>query len=234
MKEAKRDMRVKACIFDLDGTIIYTLKAIALAGNRMLDALGYAPLPEDEYRYYCGDGSRNLVIRCLKKAGGFTPENVEAGDRLNRMYLAERPLYGARPYEGMTEALETLKREGIGIAVFSNKPDDAARESVSGVYGSLFDHVQGQTDKVPIKPDPAGALAAAARLGAEPEECVYFGDTWTDMRTGENAHMYTVGVLWGYRDRKELEENGADEVIAAPREILDLIRRLEGRKQIGG
>ncbi len=212
----------KACIFDLDGTVLYTLESIARAGNRMLASLGYEAQPLDAYRYHCGDGSDELVKRCLVAVGGFTAENYAAGKLLNRKFIAEDSSYHVRPYEGMTEVLGELKRRGIRLAIVSNKPDEAAQLAVKALFGDLFDHVQGQSRDIPVKPDPKGALCAARALGVEPSECYYFGDTWTDMQTGNNAAMYTVGVLWGYRDRKELEENGAQRIIASPQEILEL------------
>ncbi len=214
---------IKACIFDLDGTLLYTLDAIARAGNRMLTSLGYPEQPVDDYRYYCGDGSDNLVIRCLDKVGGKTSENLAAGKILNRKFLAEDPSFGVHPYEKMPEVLQELKARGFKLAVVSNKPDDSAQLTIANAFGDgLFDHVQGQGNGIPIKPDPKGALRAAERLGVMPEECYYFGDTWTDMQTGTNAHMHTIGVLWGYRDEKELEENGAEAIISAPTDILTL------------
>ncbi len=214
---------IKACIFDLDGTVLYTLESIALAGNRMLEELGLTPQPLDSYRYFCGDGSKNLVIRALKAAGGYTEENVAAGNLLNRKFLAEEPSYHVRPYEGMKEVLTTLKQKGIRLGIVTNKPDEAAQIVVREMYGDLFDHVEGQRNGIPIKPDPTGALKAAEILGADPSECCYFGDTWTDMRCGTGAGMHTIGVLWGYRDQKELEENGAETIISKPEEILKLV-----------
>lgn len=216
-------MNVRACIFDLDGTILYTLDSIALAGNRMLRELGFPEQPVDDYRYYCGDGADNLVKRCLKKVDGYTEENFRSGCILNRKFLAEQPSYGVHPYEGMQEILQELKKQGIRLAVFSNKPDDAAQEAVEGSYGDLFDIVRGQIRGIPIKPDPRGALYIAQELEVSPGQCLYFGDTWTDMQTGKSAGMETIGVLWGYRDERELVDNGADRIIREPAEILTLI-----------
>lgn len=219
---------IKACIFDLDGTILYTLESIALAGNRMLEELGLPAQPLPDYRYHCGDGSDNLVSRCLRAAGGYTDENFRAGCMLNRKFLAENPLYKVTPYEGLPEVLSALRKDGIRLAVFSNKPDDAAKSAVYGTYGEeLFDVVMGQLPGIPIKPDPSGAILIADELDADPEECVYFGDTWTDMKTGKAAGMKTVGVLWGYRGEKELLENGADALIGDPREIPIMIGKEE-------
>ena len=235
----------RACLFDLDGTILHTLESIARAGNLMLIDLGFSPRPVDEYRFYCGDGSDNLVRRTLGVCMGQIPESaladpcadwraltarvrvdeelVRKGSERNRFHLKEQPLYGAYRYAGMQEALVKLKNRKIRLAVCSNKPDEAAQEAVRGAYGSIFDHVQGQTADLPIKPDPAIALSAAAALGVSPSECLYFGDTWTDMRTGKAAGMFTVGVLWGYRSREELTANGADALISSPEEIPLLV-----------
>ena len=123
----------------------------------------------------------------------------------------------------MQEALKELKSRGIKITVFSNKPHEAAIHVVSTIFGKgFFDWIQGQTDTVPKKPDPAGALQIMSRLGVEKEECLYFGDTNTDMKTGHAAGIYTVGVAWGFRPRSELEENHADRIIDSPLEIIGL------------
>ena len=210
---------IRAAVFDLDGTVLYTLESVALAGNRMLEALGLPAQPVSDYRYFCGDGSDNLVRRCLRAAGGYTEENYRKGCILNPRFLAEQPLYQVKPYDGITEALTELKERGIRLAVFSNKPDAATQAAIRGCFGDLFNVVRGQVPGTPIKPDPAGALAVASAMGARPEECLYFGDTWTDMKTGKAAGMRTIGVLWGYRDEKELTDNGADDLISSPSEI---------------
>lgn len=211
---------IKAAIFDLDGTLLYTLDSIARAGNRMLEALGFPPRPIDEYRYYIGDGADNLVRRVLKVQGGLTPENEKEGCRINRAYLAEDPLYNVKPYEGIEDALKGLRERGIRLAVFSNKPDAQTKEVIETFFPGTFDCVRGQIQGFPVKPDPTGALKVARELGVSPSDFVYFGDSGTDMRTGKGAGMYTVGVLWGYRTREELEENGADRVIGGTGEIV--------------
>ncbi|MDO5702880.1 MAG: HAD family hydrolase, partial [Lachnospiraceae bacterium] len=209
----------KAAVFDLDGTLLYTLDSIARAGNRMLEALGFPPRPLDEYRYYCGDGVENLVRRVLRVQGGLTPENVKEGCRINRAFLAEDPLYNVKPYEGIEDALLRLRAGGIRLAVFSNKPDAQTKEVIETFFPGVFDCVRGQVEGFPVKPDPAGVMIVARELGVSPSEFMYFGDSGTDMKTGKGAGMYTVGVLWGYRTREELEENGADRIIKRPDEM---------------
>ena len=86
----------------------------------------------------------------------------------------------------------------------------------------IFDAVMGQSDSVRKKPAPDGPLKIAEQFGIKPEECMYLGDSGTDMQTGKAAGMYTVGVLWGYREKEELQKNGADYLVDSPEDILDL------------
>ena len=124
------------------------------------------------------------------------------------------------PYPGIVELLEELKGLRAKLGVISNKPHANTVDVIEQVFGDeIFDWVQGQTEEIPRKPDPAGALYTARRLGVSPKECLYIGDTGTDMKTGTAAGMYTVGVLWGFRDRKELQETGAMEIVEEPSQL---------------
>ena len=137
--------------------------------------------------------------------------------------MNEDPLYHVEPYPHVIESLHALKDKGIKIAVFSNKPHESAVNVVETIFGKgLFDHVQGQTDRIPIKPDPAGVYEILKKIGVKKEECLYFGDTNTDMMTGHNAGLYTVGVTWGFRPRAELEEYKADCIIDSAADIPGL------------
>ena len=81
--------------------------------------------------------------------------------------------------------------------------------------------VYGQREGIPLKPDPAALCKVMAELGVTPEECVYVGDTATDMQTGKGAGIFTIGVLWGFRDEEELRENHADVIIKEADELLN-------------
>lgn len=215
----------KACIFDLDGTIADTVDSIAHVANQVLEHFGLAALPVPDYRYFAGDGGDVLMERCMRAAGGDMSRLKEA-QRMYREVFARDPLYMVKPYPGIPETLRELKRRGMKLAVLSNKPHEAAVPAIRGLFGEeLFDAVQGQTPALPRKPSPAGALALAEEFGVKPEECVYVGDTNTDMKTGKAAGMHTVGVLWGFRDRRELVENRADCLIRDPRQLLKICAR---------
>ena len=119
--------------------------------------------------------------------------------------------YNVKPYDGMPETLKILKEKGYKLAVLSNKPHPQTIEVVEKLFGdSLFDYIQGNTPEIKRKPSPDGALIIADKLGVSTEEVVYVGDTATDMQTGNQAGMHTVGVLWGYRTKEELESNNAE------------------------
>ena len=138
--------------------------------------------------------------------------------------FAEYCMYQVRPFDGIPELLSELRRRGIRTAVLSNKPHLQTIDVVERIFGKdCFDWVQGQQDGVPKKPAPDGALQIAARFGAKPEECIYSGDTNTDMQTGNAAGMLTLGVLWGFRDEQELLDNHAMALLKTPLEMLDYL-----------
>ena len=113
---------------------------------------------------------------------------------------------------------------GAKIAVLSNKPHFATVSVTEALFGKgYFDLILGQRENIPLKPDPFGVLEIMKNFDASKEECVYVGDTGTDMETGKNAKLFTVGVLWGFRDEDELKSFGADMIIKEPYELLNTI-----------
>ena len=213
----------KVCIFDLDGTIADTVESIAHVGNQTLRAFGLPEIPVKDYNFYAGDGADVQVKRMLAAVPGGDKVDYEEVRTQYRKWFAENPFYHVKPYDGILELLEGLKAQGIKIAVLSNKPHGAAGEVVHKIFGQdMFHKIQGQTSEIPRKPSPIGALAVAKEFGALPQECLYCGDTNTDMDTGKAAGMFTIGVTWGFRPRTELEEHHADKIVDQPSEILEL------------
>ena len=215
---------IKACIFDLDGTLANTLESMAYVANEILEKMNLRPQPVENFKYYSGEGANMLIRRALKDAGDPELTHYEEGQRLYREMFAADPMYKVVPYEGMPETLKELKKHGMKLAVCSNKPHPAAVKVIAQLFGEEFDMVVGQSDAIRRKPAPDGPLMVAEKFGVKPEECMYVGDTSTDMQTGKAAGMFTVGALWGFRDRKELNENGADLVAEKP---VDLVKICE-------
>jgi len=220
------DKNIKALIFDLDGTLSYTLDSIAKSGNVALEEIGFSPLPTDNYRYYCGDGAEELVKRILIDSGDTELKRYQELREKYRETFKKYSEYKVRPYEGMTDTISKLKEMGYRLAVLSNKPHEQCIEVVNKLYGeNTFELIQGNTPSTRRKPSPDGAVLIADKLGLDADDFLYVGDTATDMQTGNGAGMTTVGVLWGYRDEKELREAGAAYLIKSPEEILTLITR---------
>ena len=215
----------QAIIFDLDGTLTDTVGSIAEAGNAMLTLRGWQAQAVDAYRYFAGDGAKALVLRALIAAGDNNAEQSLPEALAQYMEIfAETCTHGVKPFDGIPELLTQLKERGVRIAVLSNKPHPMTVDVVHSFFGeSLFDVVQGQTADIPPKPDQTGVQHILAQLNLHAEDCLYVGDTDTDMDTGRNASMETVGVLWGFRGEEELKAHHADHIISHPLQLLELL-----------
>lgn len=216
-------MVYRAVIFDLDGTLLDTLDDIADSANRVLERRGYPQHPPDAYRFFVGDGVRKLVERIL-------PESQRTEALVETCLVEMRDEYGrnwkskTRPFEGVPELLGELVRRGMKRAVLSNKPDELTRACVSELLSRwTFDAVAGQNDRLPHKPDPAGALHLARQMGVTPAEVALVGDSDIDMKTAVNAGMYPIGATWGFRPREELAAAGARALLDRPADLLPVL-----------
>ncbi|MHB8789277.1 MAG: HAD family hydrolase [Desulfobulbaceae bacterium] len=216
-------MHYKAVIFDLDGTLLDTLDDLAAAGNRVLTAAGLPVHPLDSYRFFVGDGLQVLIERIV-------PPDRRSRELLTALAAAFREDYGrnwavrTRLYKGVAPLLTALQAEGLAMNVLSNKPDDFTRLCVSQfLHDWSFQEVVGQRPEMARKPDPAGALYIAEKLGLPPSAIFYLGDTATDMKTAVAAGMHAIGALWGFRSAEELQTAGAAELAAQPLDVLRLI-----------
>lgn len=208
-------------IFDLDGTLTDSLKSIQYCTNLTIREFGYAPLPLEPFRYFVGDGANELIKRVLKALGDQQLVHYEKAMERYRQIFKANCMYEVRPYEGILELLSALKERGMLLAVNSNKPHEETVDVIRQVFGKdCFHMLAGQVPGRERKPDPAGIFHIVHTLGVNIEDVIYIGDTCTDMKTGKNAGVFTVGVLWGFRDRKELKENKADVIIEKPMELM--------------
>lgn len=203
-------MRYKAILFDMDGTVLDTLRDLNAAANRALKEFGYPPMSLDETRRRIGNGSRRLLELSV-------PEGTDAReiDRVLAWYL---PYYNAHandttaPYPGIIALLAALKETGLPLAVVSNKPDRTVKELSAIHFSGLLDVAVGENEAggVRRKPWPDTLLAASKALGVEPGDCLYVGDSEVDVLTSQRAGMDCAAVLWGFRTRTELEAAGAE------------------------
>ena len=186
-------------IFDLDGTLLDTLQDLCDSTNHALRAFGYPQRTLEEVRRSVGNGAGKLIERVVPP--GADPAPVLAAFQAH--YPTHCQIHTA-PYPGIREALEALGRT-YPLAIVSNKPDEA----VKALCGALFPGIYalGETPDCPRKPAPDMVRKALAAIGAD--RGVYIGDSEVDVETAKNAQMPCLSVLWGFRDREELEAAGA-------------------------
>lgn len=212
---------IKACIFDLDGTLLNTLTTIRYYVNQTIGEMGLSPISVEECCSFIGLGARHLINSTLKSKGiddaALTESTLKA---YNARYDADT-LYLTEPYDGIVGMIDDLLSSGIRLAVLSNKPDPTTTDIVSKFFPGSFAVVHGGKAGVPLKPDPTALLSTIDELGVSPSEVMYIGDTGVDVLTGKNAAVRkTVGVSWGYRPVAELLDGGADVIIDHPKDIV--------------
>ena len=208
-------------VFDLDGTLLNTLQDLHAAVNFSLAQHGLPPRSLTEVRSYLGNGVGALLRQSVP--AGTPHEVIEQVLATFRPYYLAHSMDTTRPYDGMLEAIQALKAAGKRMAIVSNKPDEAVQELHRRFFASAgVDIAVGESPDVKRKPDPAAVFAAIARLGAEPAEAVYVGDSEVDLETARRAGLPCVAVAWGFRDVPQLLEAGAGTIIHKPAELVEL------------
>jgi len=207
-------------IFDLDGTLIDTIGDLGTSTNYALAQLGYPTHPLEAYKMMVGNGISKLVERALPPQAQ-TPENV------NRMLEVFVPYYNghnaiySKPYEGIEEVLRSLRRQGIVLAVASNKYHEATSYLIPHYFPHIdFAVVYGHREGKPRKPDPTIVYDILDAAGVSREDTLYVGDSAVDMQTAQNAQVTACGVTWGFRSREELAAGQPAYLIDHPQEIL--------------
>lgn len=222
-------MTYRAAVFDLDGTLLNTLADLAASSNELLASYGMDPHPRQAYRYFVGNGSRKLMERILPD---FSPEQIDDALARYKEIYERRLTEQTMPYEGIVEMLSELRRRGVRLAVCTNKHISAAEQLIRKFFPSdMFDAFDGDRPGVPRKPDPAHVRFIMETLGVAPEETVYLGDSGVDMQTAVNAGALPVGVLWGFREKDELLENGAEVLISHPSELIGKVDFIKKDKE---
>lgn len=212
-------MKSQACIFDLDGTLLDTLQDLANSVNIALEDFGQPVRTVEEVRAFVGNGVRKLMQRAVPEG---TDEDL--GERIYERFLEvydrEKNHY-TKPYDGILELIALLKARGIACAVLSNKNDDAVAALCEAHFPNCFEFTQGMRPGVAPKPAPDALFALCTRMGINPEDAVYIGDSEVDVKTAQAAGMRLVAVTWGFRSREMLAKAGAKEMIDAPRELIE-------------
>lgn len=218
---------IKAVLFDLDGTLVNTLGDLALSVNFVLKKHGHPTHDTESYKKFAGNGNETMVRRAM-------PENYRS-DREYVLKLREE-FYNyykehctdiSCVYDGIPELFDSLRAMDISIAIVTNKAQSMTDVLVPKLMDkNIFSAIIGQRDSVPVKPEPHMPFLAMSEMDVNPDECLFVGDSNTDMETGLNCGNTPVGVLWGFRDEKELKEAGARYIVKTPDEIVGIIKEI--------
>ena len=215
--------KIKCAVFDLDGTLLNTIKTINHYLNYALGTCGLPPVSEADTMAFVGNGAVKLIERAISYVGGDMALFDRVFSTYNEAYNAS-PYYLTEPYDGVKELLFALKERGIRLAVLSNKPDFAVKAAVSHFFKDSFDLVYGGRDNIPLKPSPDALYGIMQELGTTREETAYIGDSEPDVLTARNAEIKNAFfVTYGFRTEAQLRSAGAENLFKSPREILNHI-----------
>ncbi len=213
---------IKAVIFDLDGTLVNSLADLCDSTNFALRKHGLETHPLEEFKYLVGDGMKKLIERAIGDNVDEESYNKVFNDFMSN--YREHYLDKTKPYDDIERVLLELKSLGLKFAVVSNKADDMAKILTKKLFGDIFVEVVGKRENYPLKPDPTLTLEVISNMECEPKECIFVGDSGMDMANAKNANCVALGVLWGFRKRQELIDNGAEYLAQNPQEMLNIIK----------
>jgi phosphoglycolate phosphatase len=215
-------MNYQGVIFDLDGTLLDTIEDITVALNTVMSQHGFRQFSIEEAKKMVGDGMRELMVRAKPELAG-KMELIDALVNEFRQEYARLWRNHSRPYPGIPELLTELNKKGLKLAVLSNKAHPFTEIMVKELLPVPFQAVRGARPEVPLKPDPAAARLILKDLNLTPAEALYVGDTAVDMKTALEAGLTPVGVLWGFREARELLDSGARALLLKPADLLPLV-----------
>ncbi len=219
-------MNYDVVIFDLDGTLIDSIRDIGAAANHALALHGFPLRKEEEFPGLVGHGVRNLMKNAI-------PAELSQDDKLVDAVLADfTDFYTSnidvftRPYPGMHELLRELSGTGLALAVASNKFQSAVEYLVRVLFPDLeWIAIMGNKRGAPLKPNPAIVSeildAICRKKKVTDPKAIFVGDSPADIRTAHNAGIPCIGVSWGYRDASELSE--ADLLVHSAEELRKLL-----------
>ncbi len=216
-----KNIKEKAIIFDLDGTLIDSIIDIGLCANIVLKEFGLPTHEIDAYRNFVGGGALFLIENCMPKDS--SNEMIKRVLERFKIVYDDEKHDNTKPYEGIYELLTMLKEKNIKIGVLSNKPHYFTCKYVEEFFKEFsLNEIHGQKEELPRKPHPIGAINIANSFDIPCENIFFVGDSDVDMKTAKNANMIAVGVEWGFRGPEELIENGAKHIVKTPQDIIKL------------
>ncbi len=201
--------KIKAVIFDLDGTLLDTIADIGTGANFALCQFGYPEYPIEKYRAKVGHGVKNLLRSAMPE--GVTDEEVVKVNSVYQGYYPENCCVHTSYFPGVQHFLDKLTGKGMALAVISNKTEKTSNKIMSHYFsGYDWKFIWGNNGQRPLKPALEAGYLACETLGLKPEEILFVGDGDTDMEFASKMGFVAAGVTWGYRSREQLLAAGAD------------------------
>ena len=206
-------------LFDLDGTLLNTLEDLTDSTNYILRQYGCPERTIEEVRTFVGNGAAHQMQCALPG----TPDDPPLAQVLAdyKAYYSEHAQIKTRPYDGILEALEEL-RKICPVALVSNKPDNTVKLLARQYFGDVY--ALGENSDCPRKPAPDMIYKGMKAIGVK--KCIYVGDSEVDVLTARNAGVPCLSVLWGFRDREEIERNGGSHFCSDPRALVETLKSM--------
>lgn len=213
-------MKYDIVIFDLDGTLLNTIGDLAASVDYVMRSRNLPEHTDAEYRQMVGGGIKRLVERALPEHLSKDEAYVDECVTQFRRYYVDNIDCHTVPYDGMHELLRDLQRQGVKLAVASNKFQHGTDRLVSKFFSDIdFVAIEGNREGAPLKPDPQIVTGILERTAIAKERAVMIGDSGIDIRTASAAGVDSVGVAWGFRFAEELYEAGAERVVSTVDEL---------------
>lgn len=210
----------KAFIFDLDGTLLNTLPDLVNVTNRALEEEGFPTHTPEQILTYIGDGAASLISQAVPADA--TQEEFERTFKRFKDFYHDFGILYTTEFDGMSETLRQAKAAGVKLGIMSNKFEQGVIDVRDRFFPDLIEVAHGESKEVPRKPDPTGLLLCARELGIDPADCLFVGDSASDIEAGHNAGMKSVAVKWGYQPHERLMASNPDYVLERPEDMLAL------------
>lgn len=218
-------MRYDLIIFDFDGTIVDTITDVGICFNEALSSCGFPKHKLENFGRFAGGNLETIVSRLLP------PEDITEGN-ITRVKTKYRELYlhsskpNTKPYPGIWDMLQCLKKEGYTLAVNSNKGQMLLDDMIDKMFPPhFFSSVVGYLEDRPSKPDPTGVKMIVEQCGCRMEQAVYIGDGISDVLTAENAGIPCVFVTWGQGNEGQIPANADVTIVQTVEQLKRVLHK---------
>ena len=206
-------------LFDLDGTLLSTLEDLTDCVNYALRQFGCPERTIEQIRLAVGNGMDQLILKSMPGKEDDPP--LQQVLTTYQSYYATHSQIKTRPYDGVLQAMEQLKKQ-FPIAIVSNKHDPAVKPLCADYFGDVY--ALGEIPGCPRKPAPDMLRKAMAAIGVD--TCIYVGDSDVDVITAKNAGVPCLSVLWGFRDRACIEAAGGTHFCDDPKDMARMLEEM--------